>query len=91
MKQTMYQSQNVQNNRRLLPSINFVVLEEERKLEGINLKDALNTRYSYLDGRDDSMFGDESIGSSVSCRVEVCGHFHGFLSLFNPFSIRSFH
>lgn len=51
-----------------------MVLEEGRRLEGISLPDAFNKRYSYLEGRDDPMFEDESIGNSISCRVDACGH-----------------
>jgi len=71
VEQTAYKSPNTQNSWRPLPSIDFKVLEGERKLEGINLEDALNQYYSYLDGRDDFMFGDENIGNSISCRMEV--------------------
>ena len=51
-----------------------MVLEGGRKLEGINLEDALNRCLSHLDGRDELMFGDESIGNSISCRVQISGH-----------------
>ena len=76
VEQTVYQPRSVQKGWQPLPSIGFTILEEERKLEGISLEDALNQRYSHLDGRDDPMFKDESIGNSVSCRMEVCGNFY---------------
>jgi hypothetical protein len=86
VEHTVYQPQVVQKDQRHLPSIGFTVLEEGRKLEGINLEDALNQRYSHLDGRDDPMFEDESVGNSISCRMEVCKHSHNG---FNRFSIPS--
>jgi len=76
VEQTVYQPPNVQKDWRPLPSVGFTILEEGRRLEGINLEDALNQRYSHLDGRDDPMFEDESIGNSVACRMKVRGHFH---------------
>ena len=88
VEQTVYQPRNAQKGWRPLPWVGFTILEEGRKLEGINLEDALNQRYSHLDGRDDPMFEDESIGNSVSCRMEVCEHFYDefrcYLTHLNP-------
>jgi hypothetical protein len=72
VEQTVYQSQNVQKDWQPQPPIAFNTVLEGETLEGINLKDALNERYSHLDGRDDPMFEDENIGNSNSCRLEVC-------------------
>ena len=41
--------------------------------EGIKLADAVNLHFSNLEGRDDPMFTDQSIGNSVSCRMAVRG------------------
>ena len=85
VEQTVYQSQNVQKVWQPLPSNGFMVVEGGRRLEGINLQDALNLRYCHLDGRDDLMFEDESIGNSISCRMEVCGRFYdGFRCCSTP-------
>ena len=71
--QITFESENVQNWK-CLPPIEFTVSPEEGvNLEGINLDDALNQRFSGLNGRDDAMFTDENIGSSVSCRMKVRG------------------
>ena len=62
---------NVVQNWRSLPPIEFAVLEGGAILEGISLKDALDTGYGRLDGRHDGVFTDESIGSSVLLRMNV--------------------
>ena len=72
--QAVYRSQGP--HWRPLPPIHFTTLREGGRREGINLEDVLNNRYVELDSRFDPMFEDESIGSTVICRLNVCGHFH---------------
>jgi len=49
-------------NWKRLPPIEFTVSPEEGiNLEGINLDDALNQRFSGLNGRDDAVFTDGSV------------------------------
>jgi len=74
----------VVQNWRCLPPIEFEVLEGGVILEGISLKDALDMGYSRLDGRDDGMFTDESIGNSVSLRMDVRDPPVVVKSLLNP-------
>ena len=71
MKQNTYRCGNEQKDWKPLPTIDFTV----RGKEGICLTDAANLHFSDLDGRDDLMFRDTGIGNSVSCRIEVRGHF----------------
>jgi len=43
-------------------------------LEGIRLTDAIDTRFGHPDDRDDPMFTDLAVGTSVSCRMEFKGY-----------------
>jgi len=44
--------------------------------EGMELTDALNLRFNGLDDRDEPMFGDGGVGTSVSCRIHVRGFYN---------------
>ncbi|KAF9789433.1 hypothetical protein BJ322DRAFT_1042215 [Thelephora terrestris] len=72
VQQTMYRCGSAQQWKPL-PPIDFKV----RGCEGINLAEAMNTKFSNLDGRDDPMFTDEETGSSVSLRIDFVGHQRG--------------
>ena len=62
----MYRCESAQRWKPLSP-IDFIV----QGCEGINLADAMNMKFSKLDGRDDLMFMDEGTGNSVSLRIDV--------------------
>ena len=70
MLQRVYKVTTAQDWQRL-PSIEFTLHGEGVNLEGINLDNALNKDFRGLNGRDDAVFTDGSIGNSVSCRLEV--------------------
>jgi len=74
----LYQSENVQNGWIPRDPIVFKVKE----IEGIKLTDAMNLRFDGPDDRDQLMFTDDHVGSSVSCRVKVRGshdiNFHSY-------------
>jgi len=80
VKQVTYQPLNSQRDWARLPPIYFLV----KSIEGIKLADALNIRFDGLDGGDDPvfLFADISIGTSITCRIEVCdlgdSHFHRY-------------
>jgi len=82
--QAAYQSQDP--DWRPLPPIHFTALGEGGRLEGINLEDVLDNRYRCfrLDVRSDPVFEDESIRSTILCRLNVCGHFHDGSHRFQP-------
>lgn len=69
MEQVQYQSKSVQKGQTPLPSIYF----NANGVEGINLTDAMDLRFDGLDGRDDPMFVDRSVGRAISCRIRVRG------------------
>ena len=69
MEQVPYHCKTQQKGWTPLPSIDFRV----QGRDGMNLTDALNVRFDGPDGRDDLMFTHDSIGNSVSCRMEVRG------------------
>lgn len=69
--QTEYQCDIEQKGRKRRPPIAFTT---HGGLQGINLDDALNMHFPYLDGRDDPMFEDGSTGNSISLRIELVGH-----------------
>ena len=75
VEQNPYKCGNEQRDWESLASIDFRVLG----VEGIRLTDAMNLRFSDLDGRDDPMFEDETIGNSVSCRIGVRGHLEVYI------------
>ena len=67
VEQVPYESENLQKDWTLLPPIEFKV----EGVEGMNLADAMNLRFDGPDDRDDPMFTDESIGNSVSYRIDI--------------------
>jgi len=72
VEQVLYESESLQKNWTPLPPIEFKV----KGVEGMNLVDAMNLRFDGPDDRDDPMFTDDSIGNSVSCRIDVRGFCH---------------
>ena len=81
VEQVTYQPLNTQRDWARLPPIYFLV----KSREGIKLADALERRFDGLDGRDDPVFADPSIGSSFVCRIDVCdpgdSNFHCYSTL----------
>ena len=73
VEQIPYKPENVQKGWTALPSIYFKV----KGMGGVKLTDAMgqSSGFSDLDDRDDPMFTSGGVGSSVSCRINVCG-FH---------------
>ena len=69
VEQILYNRDNPRGGWAPLHSIDFAVDGQE----GIKLTDAMNLRFNGPDGRDHPMFTHESIGNSVSCRMEVRG------------------
>ena len=74
--QDPYKCENLQKGWTPLEPIDFTVNGKE----GMRLADAMSRRFCGLDGRDDYMFGNGGLGTSVSCRIHVRGfydsHFH---------------
>ena len=67
LRQIAYESGNEQKNRPQFVDINFSVGGKE----GIRLPDAMDRIFDGPDGRDELMFTNENIGSSISCRIIV--------------------
>lgn len=71
IEQVPYQCDVAQNGWTCLKTIYFKV----EGVEGIKLTEAMKLRFSGLEGRDDPMFMNNRVGTSVSCRISVRGFY----------------
>lgn len=67
VEQVPYQCKAAQKVWTLLKTIDFRI----KGVEGMKLTDAMGLHFDGLDGRDDDMFENEGVGTSVSCRIHV--------------------